>query len=199
MRVTIKQLKSLISEAVRTAHVPSVKNHKSELARLKKIIKEQVEDAVEEKKVDPITKEAAALSPEEAKIELEELLRDAPPELIEKLQDMVRDPEFRKIKRDISLNENTHPSLGTAALGTALVAIPYAGLAALASHYGINDPQWGMSPEAVLTLIGLLGSATMAGITGTIISAIKKKDAKIGNAPRHMDAMLDRIKKGIRD
>ena len=82
---------------------------------------------------------------------------------------------------------------------TALVAIPYAGLAALASHYGINDPQWGMSPEAVLTLIGLLGSATMAGITGTMISAIKKKDAKIGNAPRHMDAMLDRIKKGIRD
>ena len=197
MRVTIKQLKSLISEAVRTAHVPSVKNHKSELARLKKIIKEHVEDAVSG--VDPITKEAAALSPEEAKIELEELLRDAPPELIEKLQDMVRDPEFRKIKRDISLNENTHPSPGIAALGTALVAIPYAGLAALASHYGINDPQWGMSPEAVLTLIGLLGSATMTGITGTIISAIKKKDAKIGNAPRHMDAMLDRIKKGIRD
>ncbi len=48
MRVTIKQLKSLISEAVRTAHVPSVKNHKSELARLKKIIKEEVEKAVED-------------------------------------------------------------------------------------------------------------------------------------------------------
>jgi hypothetical protein len=47
MRITFRQLKSFISEAVRTAHIPSVKSYKSELARLKKIIKEGVEDAVE--------------------------------------------------------------------------------------------------------------------------------------------------------
>ena len=57
MRITIRQLKLFISEAVRTAHIPSFKRHKSELARLKKIIKEGVEDAVQgavEKKDHPL-------------------------------------------------------------------------------------------------------------------------------------------------
>jgi hypothetical protein len=174
MRVTIKQLKSFISEAVRTAHVPSVKNHKSELARLKKIIKEQVEDAVNgkgEEKVDPITREAAALSPDQAKIELEELLRDAPPELIEKLKDLISDPEFKEKKAALSESDNRHT--GTFALAAASAGVPLVWLSSMIAQYGINDPSSGLSPAALATLVGLLAAGTLSGIVGAVHSAMK--------------------------
>ena len=176
MRVTIKQLKSLISEAVRTAHVPSVKNHKSELARLKKIIKEQVEDAVsgkEEEKVDPITREAAALPPEQAKIELEELLRDAPLELIEKLKDMISDPEFKEKKA--ALNEGNTAGFAMAA-GSAGLSLAW--LSSMIAQYGLNDPSSGLSPQAIATLAGLLVAATGGSIMGAIHSAMENKQKR---------------------
>jgi len=173
MRITIRQLKSFISEAVRTSHVPSVKSHKSELARLKKIIKEQIEDAAEEKKVDPITKEAAALSPEEAKMELEEILRDAPPELLQKLEDLVRNPEFREIKSKLnegdsksSLRRDQAGSFGlmTGVSGTSLAML--VGVVQTAGLFAIP----GVAPAALLAVAGLLAAATIGGIVGVIKS-----------------------------
>ena len=173
MRITIRQLKSVISEAVRTSHVPSVKSHKSELARLKKIIKEQIEDAAEEKKVDPITREAAALSPKEAKMELEEILRDAPPELLQKLEDLVRNSEFREIKS--KLNEGDSKSsirrdqvgefgLMTGISGTSLAML--VGVVQTAGLFAIP----GVAPAALLAVAGLLAAATIGGIVGVIKS-----------------------------
>ena len=171
MRVTIKQLKSLISEAVRTAQVPSVKNHKSELARLKKIIKEGVEDAVSG--VDPITKEAAALSPQQAEKKLEELLRDAPLELIEKLKDLISDPEFKEKKA--ALNEGNTAGFAMAA-GSAGLSLAW--LSSMIAQYGLNDPSSGLSPQAIATLAGLLVAATGGSIMGAIHSAMENKQKR---------------------
>ena len=170
MRITIRQLKSVISEAVRTSHVPSVKSHKSELARLKKIIKEEIEDAA---KVDPITKDAAALPPEEARMELEEILRDAPPELLQKLEDLVRNSEFREIKS--KLNEGDSKSsirrdqvgefgLMTGISGTSLAML--VGVVQTAGLFAIP----GVAPAALLAVAGLLAAATIGGIVGVIKS-----------------------------
>ena len=170
MRITIRQLKSFISEAVRTSHVPSVKSHKSELARLKKIIKEGIEDAAE---VDPITKDAAALPPEEAKMELEEILRDAPPELLQKLEDLVRNREFREIKSKLnegdsksSLRRDQAGSFGlmTGVSGTSLAML--VGVVQTAGLFAIP----GVAPAALLAVAGLLAAATIGGIVGVIKS-----------------------------
>ena len=168
MRITIRQLKLFISEAVRTAHIPSFKRHKSELARLKKIIKEEIEDAA---KVDPITKDAAALPPEEARMELEEILRDAPPELLQKLQDLVRDPEFREIKSSLNEGEHTGALAVTAVASTTMLAF----ISSMIAQYGINDPSSGMSPQAVMMLTGLLAATTIGAAGAAIASAIKGK------------------------
>jgi len=183
MRITIRQLKSLISETVRTSHVPSVKSHKSELARLKKIIKEEIEDAAEEKRVAPETKAAAALSPEEAKMELEEILRDAPPELLQKLEDLVSNPKFREIKS--KLNEGDSKSslqlrrideaqirrsdVGTWGLGVGITGTSLAMLVGVVQTDGLFAIP-GVSPAALLTVAGLLAAATIGGIVGVIKS-----------------------------
>ncbi len=179
MRITIRQLKSFISEAVRTSHVPSVKSHKSELARLKKIIKEQIEDAAEEKRVAPETKEAAALSPEEAKMELEEILRDAPPELLQKLEDLVRNPEFREIKSKLNEGDSRKRSGGIIDVSrddapmlvasTAMNATTLASLVAVVQTAGLFGIP-GVAPAALLAVAGLLAAMTIGGIVGTIKS-----------------------------